>query len=283
MLSTMRLLARTYAFVLCFSPALVLSIGARAETVQIPSPYGTMVADIFRPAGPGPSPVVIFSHGRGTTSERASMRHPLREQYATYWTQKGFTLVAPMRPGYGATGGSDPESSGSDAACSSVPNFNRTASSAAAAILATVDWVRQQPWAKPNKILLVGQSVGGLGTVAAAAQNPQGVVGYINFAGGSGGNPRRSPGKSCHPEELTDIYGSLGSSVRLPGLWFYASNDLYWGPDMPKLWGQAFNAHGGHATLIFTGPSGDNGHHLFAESPGLWQTKVASFMRERGL
>jgi dienelactone hydrolase len=256
---------------------------ASAETAQIASPYGTMVTDIFMPSGHGPFPVVIFSHGRaGDRGERAGMHHPLKGQYAAYWTRKGFAVVAPIRPGYGLTGGADAESSGSFN-CSGLPSYSRTASSAATAIVATVDWVRQQSWAKPNTILLVGQSVGGLGTVAAAAQNPPGVVGYINFAGGSGGDPKRSPGKSCHPEILTELYGSLGASVRIPGLWFYSSNDLFWGEEMPKTWGQAFNASGGHATLIFTGPSGSNGHHLMVDSPGLWQGKAAAFIRSRGL
>lgn len=267
--------------------ALSLAVGsftiARAETTSIRSPNGTMVADVFKPSGPGPFPVVVFSHGRsGDPAERSNMHHPLREQYVSYWTQKGFALVAPIRPGYGLTGGFDVESSGSNN-CTVLPNYNRTAGQAANAIVATVDWVRQQAWAKPNKILLVGQSVGGLGTVAAAARSPEGVVGYINFAGGSGGDPKLTPGASCHPEVLQDVYANLGSSNRLPGLWFYAANDKFWGPDQPKAWGAVFNAAGGHATLNFTGPSGSDGHHLMTDSPGLWQGKVDQFIHARGL
>jgi dienelactone hydrolase len=252
-----------------------------AETAQVPSPNGQMTTDVFLPKGKGPFPVMIFSHGRdGDPLGRARMHHALKESIAAFWTSKGIAVVAPIRPGYGPTGGSDVEDHGS---CSRGPDFQRTGTEAARAIVATVDWVRQQSWAKPNKLLLVGQSVGGLGTVAAASQNPPGVVGYVNFAGGTGGDPARSPGKSCRPDLMTDLYGGYGGSTRLPGLWFYASNDLYWGPDAPKQWGQAYNAHGGRATLNFTGPSGSNGHHLFAESPGLWEGKVAAFMREREL
>jgi dienelactone hydrolase len=255
--------------------------GALADAAQVPSPNGMMVTDVFLPKGKGPFPVVVYSHGRdGDPSGRASLQHPLRPALATFWTQRGIAVVAPIRPGYGLTGGSDVEDHGS---CSRGPDFHRTASEAARAIMATVAWVRQQSWARPDRILLVGQSVGGLGTVAAAAETPPGVVGYVNFAGGSGGDPKHSPGHSCRPDLLTDLYGQYGGSSRLPGLWFYASNDLFWGPDAPKQWGQAYNGHGGHASLNFTGPSGSNGHHLFAESPGLWQAKVAAFMRERGM
>ena len=47
--------------------------------------------------------------------------------------------------------------------------------------------------------LIEGQSVGGMTTVALAALNPPGVLGAVNFAGGSGGNPTASPGRSCKP------------------------------------------------------------------------------------
>jgi dienelactone hydrolase len=254
---------------------------ASAETAQVPSPNGTMETDVFLPKGSGPFPVVIFSHGRaGSSGGRANMQHGLGPNLAAYWTRKGIAVVAPIRPGYGSMGGYDAEDHGS---CSRGPDFSRTANEAARAIVATVTWVRQQSWAKPDRILLVGQSVGGLGTVAAAAQNPPGVVGYVNFAGGTGGDPEGSPGKSCRPEMLTELYGSYGASTRLPGLWFYAQNDLYWGPDAPKEWGQAYNGRGGDATLVFTGPSGSNGHHLFVNSPGLWQGKVAAFMGHLGM
>lgn len=261
---------------------LVLGLqAASAETVQVPSPNGAMVTDVFLPRGKGPFPVVVYSHGRdGDPLGRARMHHALRDSLAAFWTGKGIAVVAPMRPGYGQTGGSDVEDHG---ACSRGPDFHRTGTEAARAIVATVDWVRQQSWAKPNRILLVGQSVGGLGTVAAAAESPPGVVGYVNFAGGTGGDPKASPGKSCRPDLMTELYGEYGGETRLPGLWFYASNDLFWGPDAPKQWGQAYNGHGGHASLNFTGPSGSNGHNLMVDSPGLWQGKVSAFLRERGM
>ena len=274
---------RRFGFTLAFAISLARAAptAASADTVQVPSPNGTMVTETFMPSGKGPFPVVIFAHGRaGEASARAGMAHPISPAIASYWTKKGFAVVAPIRPGYGATGGYDAEDHGK---CLPGADLGRTASAAASAIVATVNWVRQQTWAKPDRILLHGQSVGGFGTVAAAAQNPPGVVGYINFAGGTGGNPKETPGASCHPEILTSIYGQLGGSTRIPGIWFYAANDEYWGPDAPKQWGAAYNGAGGKATLVFTGPTPNgHGHSLLNSAPGLWQGQLNAFVRARG-
>ena len=267
-----------------FAAALVVvwvASAAAAETAEIPSPNGTMQAEFFKPGGDGPFPVVIYSHGRaGSLSERARLTHPIATAVASYWTGKGFAVVAPIRPGYGSTGGRDVEDHGP---CDKGPDYNRTASEAAIAIVAAVAWARSQPWAKPDRVLLEGQSVGGLGTVAAAALHPRGVVGYVNFSGGSGGDPNRDPGRSCRPDLLRSLYAGFGGATHIPGVWFYAANDEYWGPEAPKAWGRAYNASGGRATLVFTGPTPNGrGHSLLATAPQLWKGALDDFLETLG-
>lgn len=274
----------TKAAVRSFAAALVVLWAASAaaqEAAEIPSPNGTMAAEVFKPAGAGPFPIVIFSHGRaGSRSERARLAHPIAAAVASYWTDKGFAVVAPIRPGYGSTGGLDVEDHG---ACDKGPDYNRTASEAAIATVAAVAWARAQPWAKPDRLLLEGQSVGGLGTVAAAALNPQGVVGYVNFAGGSGGDPKRNPGQSCRPDLIQSLYAGFGGATHIPAIWFYAANDEYWGSDEPTAWGRAYNASGGRATLVFTGPTPNGrGHSLLATAPQLWKGALDAFLKTLG-
>jgi dienelactone hydrolase len=254
------------------------------DMVQVPSPNGTMVTEVDRPAGNGPFPVVIFSHGRdGDPAGRARLAHPVNGNVVSFWIKRGYAVVAPIRPGYGLSGGADFEDS-LNRHYTVTPDYRRTARGAATGIEAAVQWVRQQSWAKPDRIILHGQSVGGLGTVAAAADNPPGVVAFINFAGGSGGNPKETPGRSCQPEVLTSLYGSFGGSTRLPGIWFYASNDEYWGPQAPREWGAAFNGSGGHARLVFTGPvPNGRGHSLLATAPQLWQGELTAFLNAHKL
>ncbi|MDR3372095.1 MAG: hypothetical protein P4L98_00060, partial [Ancalomicrobiaceae bacterium] len=154
---------------------------------------------------------------------------------------------------------------------------------AATAIVATADWVRNQPWAQKNRVLLVGHSVGGLGTVAAAARHPAGVVAFVNFSGGMGGFPKDSPGKSCQPEVLTSLYGQFGSQTSLPGIWFYAANDEFWGEEAPKQWAKAYRSGNPHVTTVFTGPvPSGKGHSLMNMAPQLWRPALEQFLRSQG-
>jgi dienelactone hydrolase len=191
-----------------------------------------MVTHIYKPQGDGPFPVVVFSHGRAPeVSDRLNLKYPVSVGHGNFWLRKGFAVVAPVRPGYGESEGMDHEDAGSKwrrGQCIGEPDFFYLANVAGEAVFATLDWVRAQPWANQEKILLVGVSVGGLTSAAIAAKGPPGVVGYINFSGGAGGSPRESPGKSCKPENLTKVFEEFGKTTRVPSLWLYAENDLPW-------------------------------------------------------
>src|SRR2546425_1688656 len=213
-----------------------------------------MVTHLYKPRGDGPFPVVLFSHGRGPEiSDRQNLKYPVLVGHGNFWLNKGFAIVAPVRPGYGQSEGMDREDAGSTwrrGRCTGEPDFSYLANAAGEAVFATLDWVRVQPWADKEKILLVGVSVGGLTSAGVAAKSPAGVVGYINFSGGAGGSPKESPGKSCKPENLTKLFANFGKTTRVPSLWLYAENDLYWGPEAPKEWHKAFSAGATHTTLV---------------------------------
>ncbi|WZB60263.1 hypothetical protein WJ970_19455 [Achromobacter xylosoxidans] len=109
-----------------------------------------------------------------------------------------------------------------------------------------------------------------------------GVRAAINFAGGSGGDPVKSPGKPCGPERLQETYAGYAATTRMPMLWIYTENDLYWGPEWPQRWAEAYNAAGGHAQFERLGPDGDNGHSLFTHAPEKWKPLVRDFLRAQG-
>ena len=261
------------------------------QTVRLPMEVEgdavALVAELLRPPGPGPFPLVIFSHGRaGTPAERAALARPLPAAQARYWLARGVAVLAPVRPGYGATGGADRENSGArwhGPVCLGAPDYAATASHARDTVTAAWRWARAQPWVQTDRLLLVGQSVGGLTTMAAAALDLPGVIGAVNFAGGAGGNPHGAPGHSCRPERLATVYGAMGPLVHVPTLWLYASNDEYWGAEAPRGWFDAFAAGGSAARFVQTGPVEGGGHQLVRRGAALWQAPLDAFVAEVGL
>jgi hypothetical protein len=61
----------------------------------------------------------------------------------------------------------------------------------------------------PNSVVLIGQSAGGVRSVATDSREPPGDVGFVNFSGGRGS---RSSGLNCSPEHLVDTTGHLGGT-----------------------------------------------------------------------
>lgn len=58
-----------------------------------------MPITIYRPAGGGPFPLVVFNHGRATTDKRAAQGRYRPEHAARYLVAKGFVVFVPTRVG----------------------------------------------------------------------------------------------------------------------------------------------------------------------------------------
>jgi dienelactone hydrolase len=261
----------------------------RPEIVNLLLPIdgkqANVVTHVYRPITPGVAafPTVIFSHGN--VIPPGDLQDPITVEVANWWLGRGFAVIAPIRPGYGVSGSVFREIQNvtwRDNSCISEPTYESAVQKAREVVFAAVAWAQTQSWLRRDCVLLVGQSTGGLTTIASVATNPEGVIGGINFAGGMGGNPSGSPGKSCRPELLTALYGRFGKTTRVPTLWLYAENDLFWGADAPKRWFASFKSGGSDATFVQTPPvpGGVNGHSLVFAGAPLWQPSVDSFLRK---
>ena len=266
--------------------ALVLALAGLAEaqdrvsdTVRIPLDRIEMTTELHRPAGPGPFPVVVFAHGRPVDHHgRTALARSIPRDQAAFWVRRGFAVVAPFRPGYGPTGGTDVEALHARN-CERTPDYRRIAEAAGRPVEAAIAWAQQQPWARRDRILLVGTSVGALGVLAAAARQPEGVVAYVDFSGGAGALPRQSPGRSCRPDIVTALFAEYGRSIRIPGLWLYAENDLAWGPEVPKIWHKAFAEGGARSSFVMTpAVPGVDGNLLMLRGQKLWAPIVRGFI-----
>ena len=123
------------------------------------------------------------------------------------------------------------------------PSSTAPAAAAAMAIRATLTWVREQPWADAKRIVLAGASMGAWRPIASASTNPDGVVAYINFSGGTGGSGERRPEHSCGSETMEALMAAYGRTTRVTSLWLYAQNDSYWGANWPREWHSAYARH----------------------------------------
>ncbi|MDK9695671.1 MAG: hypothetical protein OEL76_04710 [Siculibacillus sp.] len=282
------------------SVASTAGAGASAEEPPVPTaveiavpaieglPAVTMAAELFVPGGAGPFPVVVYSHGRATKpADRNGLRSAIPRGHARYWMRKGFAVVAPVRPGYGATGGPDRERSGArlepDGACGGALRVTSAGEVSATAVRAAVDWARRQPWALADRVLLVGTSAGGVATVVAASHAPLGVVGFVNFSGGVAGFPDKRPGASCGEAALAALFRRVGPGVAVPNLWLYAENDRYWGSEAPRRWHGAFAAGGSPTRFVMTGPvPNEDGHRLMLRGGRLWSVHVDDFVAGLG-
>ncbi len=249
--------------------ATVKDMLGRQETMALP-------ITVYRPPGDGPFPLVVFNHGRATRDKRASQGRYRPETAARYLVAKGFVVLVPTRIGYWETYGNfDPENSG----CKSIEPMSLAASDQ---VLATVEFAKTLPYVDTSRWLVAGQSVGGLTTVATVGRAPQGLLGGINFSGGTGGNPDLNPGRPCNPGAVTEYWGTIAKNATVPMLWLYWENDKFWGADIPKTWHRAWVDGGAQAIFSSFGPSGSNGHFGLNDDMDHWLPVVDAFLAQLG-
>lgn len=232
---------------------------------------------LFRPDGPGPFPLVVINHGRATTPEkRAEPKIQRQESAARFFVRKGFAVAVPTRLGYGETlSVGDPERS--RGSCSQA-EYADAMRAGAAQVLTVIDHLREQSWVDAQRIVLVGQSVGGFVSTAANASRPPGLLTVINFAGGSGGNPETHPGVPCAGNNAGKTYASFGRSAQAPMLWVYTENDRFFDPAHSRAWHAAYTEAGGQAEYRLLPAFGEDGHTLFARGNDIWQPIVDDYL-----
>ena len=112
--------------------------------------------------------------------------------------------------------------------------------------------------------MLLGQSTGGLAVTAAAAANPPGVVGILDFAGGRGSD---APDHVCDEDHLVGAFSEFGKTARAPALWVFAENDHFFRPDLADRMLDAYRPGGAPARLVMLPPVGIDGHYALTIAP----------------
>jgi dienelactone hydrolase len=255
------------------------------EVWALPLPVPT-IAYVMRPVGDGPFPLAIMNHGVSLDPKQRSF-FPLVEfrDAAMWFARRGYMVVAPSGPGYGATALDVPEAGiftvffSKIGKCSN-PNFRDAGLAAALLNLWIIDYMTELKRIVPGNIIVIGQSAGGWGSIALSSVNPPLVKAVITFAAGRGGRVDGKPHNNCAPDALVEAASNFGRTSRVPMLWLYIENDTFFGPELSKRMHAAFTAAGGNAEYHLFPPHGSDGH-FFVGSPdavAIWSPVVGAFL-----
>jgi dienelactone hydrolase len=274
--------ARLFRLAFVAFAALICVADAQAfvrENLRIPTPDSGargLEAILLRPDLPGRLPLVLINHGSPPTGEERRNTTPLGYlPQAMEFARRGWAAVIVMRRGFGDSAGAYAESVGF---CPN-PDFLTAALASAADLRATVHHLQQRPDIDRSRLLVVGQSTGGLATVALSADPPAGMLAAINFAGGM-----RSPRCIDKLEPLVTAVSTLGKRSRVPMLWVYSENDQYFGPELAERLRDAFSAGGGNVEFVKALPFGKDGHSLFTgRGIPYWVPYVDRFLAKQNL
>jgi dienelactone hydrolase len=244
------------------------------------------VAYVVRPVGNGPFPLVVMNHGVSLNARERSF-FPLVEfrDAALWFARRGYLVVAPSGPGYGAMALDAPELGlfsvfySKIGACEN-PNFRDAGMAAALLDKWIIDYMTEQKTVVPNSAIVIGQSAGGWGAIALSSQNLPSVKAIITFAAGRGGRVDGKPNNNCAPDKLVEATADFGRSARTPMLWFYIENDTFFGPELSRRMHAAYTDAGGNAEYHLMPPFGGEGH-FFIDSPDAipqWSPLVSQFL-----
>jgi dienelactone hydrolase len=204
---------------------------------------------------------------------------------AMWFARRGYLVVAPTGPGYGAAALDAPERGLFAVFYSKVggcekPNFRDAGMAAALLDKWIIDYMIEQKQVLPNSAIVIGQSAGGWAAIALSSQNLPSVTAIITFAAGRGGRVGGKPNNNCAPDQLVNTAAEFGRAARTPMLSIYVENDTFFGPELSRRIINAYNGAGGSADYHLLPPFSTEGH-FFIDSPdaiGLWSPLVGQFL-----
>jgi dienelactone hydrolase len=258
----------------------VIDVPVGVKTIYGQEVNQTIKVTVFRDDQIEKAPYLVLNHGRpASPDEFAKMKRQKYSQNSRYFVSLGFVVFVPTRVGYGDSGGPDVEYSGRCEGKDFAPAY----SAAADQTVAVLRMAKNFPYVDLSRGIVVGQSFGGMTSIAIAARGIPGLVGAVNFAGGGGGNPKDHPENPCSAHRLAALYKDYGTTSKIPTLWLYSENDRYWGPDLPKKWFNGFVEAGGKARFVQLPQYKDNGHGIFSGNPSSWKSAFEDYVHDIGL
>ncbi len=262
---------------LALAAILVASTSAVAEPpkpteVWLRGKAGKLQAWLWRPAGPGPFPALVYNHG----SEKDPMVGT-GSQIGTFFVSHGYAVLFPYRRGAGKSEGRF-WSDGTD----NLPDDEEEPITIARLVedsddvVTAIEWLRGQPWIARDDISVGGCSFGGIETLFTAERPVPGLRAALDFAGAAmswDDSPR-----------LRERMLSAVEHARVPIFFLQAENDYNTAPS--KVLSEAMRAkklpYRMRIFHRFGGHSHEAGHGAFcAMGWDYWGDDVLDFLRKR--
>jgi dienelactone hydrolase len=154
----------------------------------------------------------------------------------------------------------------------SIPGADRALRDMAAAM----DAILAMPFVDRDRVIIGGQSRGGILSVAYAGQHPAQIKGVINFVGGW-------LGAGC-PTASTINQGLFQCGARYPGdtLWLYGVGDPFYPLSHSQENFTAFQAAGGKGAF-HTFPQPESSGHRIVAYPDIWASLVVAYLKRQEL
>jgi dienelactone hydrolase len=234
---------------------------------------------VFRDDQRQKGPYLVLNHGRPPKdADIVSMKRQRFPSVSQYFVSLGFVVLVPTRLGYGEAGGPDVEYTGK---CDS-KTYAPALAAAADQTQALLKHAETLPYVDLTRGIVVGQSFGGMTTIALSARDLPGLAAAVNFAGGAGGNPAERPENPCDLRQLDRLFRDYGAAAKVPTLWFYSQNDRFWGPKLPRRWFDIFIEAGGKGQFVPLPAYKDDGHVIFSGNPSAWKPAFERFLHDIG-
>jgi dienelactone hydrolase len=247
----------------CSSTVVDAGAAPEPELVAFRSGERTLRGFVYRPAGNGPFPAVVFNHG----SEELPGTKPGQ---GIFYVKNGFVLFVPHRRGQGESWDAGRSIGMEDVAGQ---GFVDALVAQSDDVMAAVAYVGALPFVDPKRVAVAGCSLGGIESLF-AAERGTGLVAAVDFAGAAitwAGNPA-----------LQERMKLAARNAKVPVLLLQAENDFDTAPTrvLAEELKKAGKPGRGHVYPPH-GKTHADGHGFCAggQSPG-WGDEVLAFLRD---
>jgi dienelactone hydrolase len=253
---------------------------ARLVPVTIDGERVRLQMRVYEPANGAPAPTLVFNHGStGRGTDPSIFTRPLDfPEVARFFVARGWAVVIPARRGRGGSEGLYDEGFWPNRtlgyACDptlSVAGADRALRDVEAAMGA----ILAMPFVDRSRVVIGGQSRGGILSVAYAGGHADQVKGVINFVGGWNGS------RCQHAAAINQSIFVRGARFSGDTLWLYGDDDPFYPLSHSRASFDAFQAAGGRGEFHELPP--EFGGHYIWRRPDRWAPIVEEYLKSLGL